>query len=178
MAAAKKAAKSAGVTVPKRKTISRSAKSGKIVSSEEAKLSPATTVTETIEVPTKLKVPKNFGAAADLLYDVREQRLILQKKVDELKNFETKVKQHLIDNMSKKDSTGAAGRIARAQIVSEPKPAVEDWDSFYGHIKKTGQFDLLNRAPNASAIKARWDAGKKIPGIGSFNVTKVSVTKL
>lgn len=130
------------------------------------------------KISKELKVPKTFGGIADALYETRLRRLNLQKEVDALAAFETKLKDKLIEEMPKKDSTGAAGKIARAQIVQEPTPVVEDWDEFYKHIKKKGEFDLLNRAPNRSAINARWDAGKAVPGVGQFMTTKVSVTKL
>lgn len=131
------------------------------------------------EVPTvKLpKIPKSFGAIADLLYTTRENRLELRKAVDAMEQFEKDLKNHLINEMSKDDS-GAAGRIARAQIVVEPQPVVEDWEEFYKHIKKKGEFDLLNRAVNRTAVRERWENGKAVPGVGTFNVTKVSVTKV
>lgn len=130
------------------------------------------------KVSKELKVPKTFGGMADALYETRLRRLNLQKEVDALAAFETKLKDKLIEEMPKKDSTGASGKLARAQIVQEPQPVVEDWEELYKHIKKKGEFDLLNRAANRTAIKARWDAGKVVPGVGQFMATKVSVTKL
>jgi hypothetical protein len=130
------------------------------------------------KVNKELKVPKTFGAMADALYTTRERRLNLQKEVDALAAFESKLKNKLIDEMPKKDSSGAAGKVARAQITQSDEPQAENWDELYKHIKKKGEFDLLNRAVNKSAVKARWDAGKEVPGVRHFTVTKVSVTKL
>lgn len=169
-------------------TRARSAKTGKIVTKAEAKANPDTTVEERVEdklldqfindfnPPTK--IPKNFGAAADLLYVTREDRLRLSKIVDTMEAFEKKLKKHFIDNLSKKESTGAAGKVARAQIVVSDEPAAQDWDETYKHIKKTGNFDLLNRALNKAAVKARWEAGKEVPGVGHFPTVKVSITKV
>jgi hypothetical protein len=123
-------------------------------------------------------IPKNFGVAADLLYITREQRLKLAKVVDALENYERRMKTYFIDNLSKKASTGAAGHVARVQIVTADEPAAQDWEDVYKYIKKTGSFDLLNRAINRAAVRERWDNGKEIPGIGHFTVTKVSVTKV
>ena len=130
------------------------------------------------KVSKELKVPKSFGAMADALYTTRERRLNLQKEVDALAAFESKLKSKLIDEMPKKDSSGAAGKLARAQIVQSEEPQAQEWEDIYKYIKKTGSFDLLNRALNKSAVKARWDNGKEVPGVGKFTVTKVSVTKL
>ena len=49
---------------------------------------------------------------------------------------------------------------------------------FYAHLKKTGDFELLNRALNRAAVNERWAAHKQVPGVGKFHVKKVSCTKL
>lgn len=180
-------AEAAAERTPKKRTVTRSAKSGEIVKKGAAAADPDGTITQVVMPPIEeflkkfkapTKIPKNFGAVADLLYITREDRLALSKAVQALEDYEKSLKAHLIENMSKKDSTGASGHRARAQIVMEPQPQVQDWDEFYKHIKKKGEFDLLNRAVNRAAVKARWENGKEVPGVGSFNVAKVSVTKL
>lgn len=169
------------------KTVARSAKTGRIVKKVEADADPDGTFNQEVNSPLEVflakfvpptKIPKNPGAAADLLYTTREDRLRLAKIVTAMEDFEKLLRQDFIDNLSKKDSTGVAGKKARVQIVTEDQPVVQDWDEFYKHIKKKGEFDLLNRAVNRSAVRARWDNGKAIPGVGSFTVSKVSVTKV
>ena len=63
-------------------------------------------------------------------------------------------------------------------MESRDEPVVQDWDKFYANLKKKGEFDLLNRALNKRAVKERWEDGKTVPGVGTFKVTTVSVTKL
>lgn len=162
-----------------KKSVARSAATGRIVSKAEAKANPKTTVIEKVAAPVKLgKIPTGLGACADLLYRVREERLAKAREVAEYEAFEKELKAHLIDSLPKDDATGAAGKLARVQIQVEAQPIVEDWDKFYGHIKKKGEFDLLNRAVNRAAVRERWDADKAIPGVGKFNAVKVSVTKV
>ena len=43
---------------------------------------------------------------------------------------------------------------------------------------KTGDFDLMTTGMNASAIKARWENKKKVPGIGETQIVKLSLTKV
>jgi hypothetical protein len=124
------------------------------------------------------KIPAKLAAVADLLYTTRQRRLDLNKHVEAMKVQEAALKDHLIDNLPKSDSTGVAGKIARAQVNTEDSPATQDWDAFYKHLKKTGQFDLMNKAINRKAIKERWAAGKEVPGIGHFEQVKISLTKV
>lgn len=171
---------------PKPRKVARSAKSGEIIAPSAAAADPDGSITQEVMSPldtfiTKFKLPKppkNPGAMADLLYLAREDRLRLQKIVDQIESLEKDLKAHFIDNLSKKDSTGVAGKRARVQIVTEDVPQVEDWEATYAYIKKKGEFDLLNRALNKAAVKARWEAKKEVPGVRHFTVSKVSVTKV
>ena len=123
-------------------------------------------------------IPATVGACADALYTLREQRLIVQKEADALEEREKAIKQHLIDTLPKSDQTGAVGHVARAQIKTKRVPQVDDWEALYKHVRKTGDFEILQRRLAADAIAERWEAGKKVPGVGAFNAVTVSVTKL
>ena len=62
-------------------------------------------------------LPKSIGLCADLYSDVRALRLMMEKEVEAVQARETEVKNFIIDNLSKSDDTGAAGKRFRAQIV-------------------------------------------------------------
>lgn len=124
------------------------------------------------------KIPKSLAACADLLYSTRQARLDMQKQVDALKEQENALRDYVIENLPKSNATGVAGKLARIQVVTAIEPVVEDWDALYKTIKRTGHFDLLNRALNRSAVRERWNAGKTVPGVGEFTAVKVSINKL
>ncbi|OQW33960.1 MAG: hypothetical protein A4E20_12080 [Nitrospira sp. SG-bin2] len=124
-----------------------------------------------------IKLPKTMGACADLLYETREKRLAAQKIVDELAKQEAAVREHIINNLPKSD-TGASGKRARVSVVTKQVPQVKDWDKFYAHVKKTGQFELMQRRLADTAIRERWDNGKQVPGVEAFGVVSVSLNKI
>lgn len=124
-----------------------------------------------------IKLPKSIGACADKLYEVRQKRLEMQRLVDELAYEESFIKNHIIDTLPKSD-TGASGKIARVSVVTKQVPQVKDWDQLYKYIKRTGQFDLIQRRLSPTAVRDRWDDGKKIPGVESFGAVSVSLTKV
>lgn len=145
--------------------------------------------------PKKLKMPKlpkSLGLCVDIYKKLNVERLELKKGVDAAEEVEKAVKNHIIDNLTKGEDHGAVGREYKAIANNDVQYIVEDWDAFYNHIKKTGEFDLLNRAINQAAIKERvsmqeppkTEAARKKwrpklpPGIGSMNVVKLSVTKV
>ncbi len=128
--------------------------------------------------PKKFKMPRTAAQAADLLYQVREQRLAMQRDVDELAKVETQLKDFFINSLPKSDASGIAGRLARVQITTKIIPTVEDWDKLYAFVKKQNAFYLLQRRVSESAVKELWENNKQVPGVGQFLAPSVSCTKL
>ena len=143
------------------------------------------------KAPVKMpKLPRSLGACVDLYSETREKRLAAGKEVSTIEAVEKGIKDHIINNVPKGDA-GAVGKKFQGVVYTDIVYTVEDWAKFYAHIKKTGEFDLLNRAINQAAVKERIEAqtrpaGKKgenwspklPPGIGTFNAVKLSVTKV
>lgn len=128
------------------------------------------------------KPPKTIGACADQVFKLRAEISATKKRHEEelaQKTLDLKsLEEHLINTLPKSDSSGAVGKLARVTVVISSVPQVQDWDALYKHIKKTGEFDLLTRGLSKEAIRARWENNKKVPGIGTFDVVKLSVNKL
>lgn len=139
--------------------------------------------------PAALKLPKSIGACVDLYHDKREERLAVDKKSKEMKGEEVQLVDHIIANVSKKDEGGAVGKRYKAVVYTDPSYVVDDWEAFYKYLRKTGNFQFLNRAINQAAVKefveeqkpARPKRGwkpKLPPGMTTFNAVKLSVTKI
>lgn len=138
-----------------------------------------------------IKLPKALGACVDLLHETREARLSTNRVAEDIKKDEAQIAGYIIDNLDKRDEGGAVGKRYKAIIKLDDTYIVEDWDAFYAHVKKTGEFDLLNRALNQAAVKERISAqvapsGKKgenwkpklPPGVGKMTAKKLSITKV
>jgi hypothetical protein len=133
-------------------------------------------------VPPKPKperpLPKTLGQCADALYTTRQERLLLQKQVDDLAAYEQRLKDHIIATLPKSDQTGAAGKLARVTVGTKQVPTVKDWEALYKYVKRSGSFELLQRRLGDAAIQERWAAGKAVPGVEPFTVVTVSVNKV
>ena len=123
-------------------------------------------------------MPRSIGLCADLYSEVRELRLAMQKHTDTVKERETEIREYIINNLSKSDDTGAAGKRYRAQIVRKVVPSVTDWTKLWDYVKKTGRFDLLQKRVSDTAVKDSWETGNEIPGVDRFHAVEVSITKL
>jgi hypothetical protein len=148
-----------------------------------AKATPKITVESlpTAEKPFDLKkfsVPKSLAQVADLAYELRERRYAIQNSTKDIEKAEKMLKDYLILNLPKSDASGVAGKTARAKIETKTIPQIEDNKKFLAYVKKTGEFDLITSSMNSAAVEARWEKKKKVPGVGTFTVTKVSLTKV
>lgn len=123
-------------------------------------------------------LPKSVGLCADLYKEVSELRLAMQKEVDKVKARETEIKDYIIDNLSKSDDTGAAGKKYRAQITTKAAASVADWDKVREFIRENDRFDLLSKSINQSAVKSMWENGEQVPGVEKFNSVGVSIKKI
>jgi hypothetical protein len=129
-----------------------------------------------------MKMPKSMGACADLLYDTRQKRLEADKAAAELKAKEQEIKLHIIDNLSK-DTTGAAGKHHRVQVVRKWKPRVDPtkWDRFFNYVAKNQRFDLLQKRISDTAVAELIETlpkSKLPPGVEKFDFVDVSLTKI
>ena len=124
--------------------------------------------------------PKSLGACADLLFDLRQKRLDLDKLAASAKEAETALINHIIDKMDK-ESTGAAGKHHMVRVQTKQKPQVKDWAKFYEYVGKNKAFDLLQRRLSDAAIMDRLEDPKNkrgVPGVEMFTAVTVSLTKV
>lgn len=156
-----------------------------------AKTAEAVPAERKYEYPEGWKAPRTLAMAADKLYETRQKRLAMQKEVDAMQEQETALKMHLLDNLPKDAASGVAGKLARVTAVSKEVPRVEDWNKVYAHIvaeysshkrKKDGledgAFSLLGRTIGKKAVEEAWNAGKVVPGVGTFTVNDISLNKV
>lgn len=124
------------------------------------------------------EMPKTVGACADEYKRVRDIRLAMKKETDAVEARERELREHIIENLSKSDDTGAAGKKYRAQIKTTTVPTPDDWDKIRAYIVENDRFDLLQKRLSDKAIKEMWDEGENVPGVGKFNKIDVSITKI
>lgn len=124
-----------------------------------------------------LKIPEGLGACADLLFDIKEKRLALEREAEEWHKQETALTDHIIRVMPKSDS-GAMGKHHKVHVVTRKKPRVDDWPVFFEFVRKNKAYEFVQRRLAEGAVLERWDAGKKVPGVSDFTLITLSLTKV
>jgi hypothetical protein len=148
--------------------------------------------------PLKLpaKPPKALGPLVDAYKAWSDRRLAESKKGEAFIENEKALKAYLIDNIPKGDG-GVVGDKFKAIIKVEDTFQVEDWEALWKYIVKNQAWELLMRSINQAAVREHTDAlnakldvanakiedprkrkpRKMLPGIKTFSISKLSVTK-
>lgn len=124
-----------------------------------------------------MKPPKTIGACIDKLFELRKERLNIEKDADAVRAKESELEKYIIETFNKTDLDGARGKTAVAGITMSTVPTVKDWDKLFKYVKKEDAFDLLQKRVSATAYRERMDAKEVVPGVESFIVTKLSLRK-
>lgn len=119
----------------------------------------------------------DIGTKIDTLYNLRKQRLEIEKQVNELKLQEATCKADIIEQLRAVSLEGAKGSIATAAITHKTKPNVVDWDSFYKYVSDNQMFELLHKAVTVSLWSSLRDDGIDVPGTEPVTVVDLSLTK-
>ena len=122
-------------------------------------------------------IPKSLGEVADHLKEVTLLRLEMKKEVDLVEAREKELRNHLVENLSDKD-TGVSGRKYHAQVKKSVKPIVDDWEDVYNYIVENDAFHLLGKSLSVKAVNELWEAGVKIPGVSKMHAKTLSLTKV
>ena len=121
------------------------------------------------------------GKIVDDLYKLRAQRLLLEKKVDELKAKETAHKKLLMIDLPALGLESASGKLATASLQANLVPqildAAKDWPLLYAYINKHHSYEMLHKRLSTEPFQERWAAGETVPGVACVKVISVSLTK-
>lgn len=126
----------------------------------------------------KFQIPKKLGACADLLYQLRAERIAIEHQAEEIKAQESKLKAHLIEKLGPDQAAeGIVGELATVRVLSEVIPVANDWGETWGFAKKHDRPDLFQRRLNNKAITDLWAEGVEVPGVEKLLTKKLSITK-
>ena len=107
----------------------------------------------------------------------RAERLKLEKVVEEMKGREETLKDAIVAKMREEGMTAIGAENGLVKMSELTEPVAQDWPTVWAHVQQTGHFDLLHKRLANLAVKARWEAGEAIPGVGQQVVYKLTVSK-
>jgi hypothetical protein len=122
-------------------------------------------------------VKTDIRTRIDALYLARQARLDKQKEVDALKAAEDAEAVAIQAELHSRGIPELSGAVGSFTLKIKEEPEVVSWSDFQEHIRQTGELDLLQKRPMVSAIKARWEEGNDVPGVGRLEVETFTLGK-
>jgi hypothetical protein len=100
-------------------------------------------------------------------------------ELEKAKARRAKIEQELYDRFSKHELDGASGKAFAVKLRRSKNPSLKDWKKLAQYIYRNKALDLFQRRLAKTAWLDRMAAnnGKPIPGIVSYDVVKISITK-
>lgn len=121
--------------------------------------------------------PNNLGSKADKLYELRAERLKLEKQAKELKSQESQLENELIEDLIDQTLTGARGQTATISINPTTIGTVVNWSAVEEFVFENKMFYLMQkRISNPVYLEALEKFGG-IPGIEPTVINKLSLTR-
>ncbi len=124
-----------------------------------------------------VEFPEDLGTCIDKYYQLRAQRLNLDKEIKERKRTEKAYMEHIVAKLREIQMENGGGKVANASIKEVEMPTPKDWPAIWEYIKENNAFDLLQKRLSSKAVQERWDQEIVVPGIETFTKVSLSLTK-
>lgn len=113
----------------------------------------------------------------DEVFDLRQERLAIQKKVDMMKAKEDGLVAALATEMEELELQEVRGEHGKLKLSMAENAEVTSYPDLYAYIKETGSFDLLQRRVSLTGVRERWQEGNEVPGVARVLETKATLGK-
>ncbi len=113
----------------------------------------------------------------DEVFDLRQERLSIQKKVDMMKAKEDGLVAALASEMEELELQEVHGDHGKLKLGMIESAEVTSYPDLYAYIKETGSFDLLQRRVSLTGVRERWQEGNEVPGVARVLETKATLGK-
>lgn len=129
---------------------------------------------------TKIDIPKTPGAAIDLLYTIRQERLAIEKQAEAKKAIEEAIRTHIMNNFAKLEIDGAKGKLATAALKPSTEAKIVDWEKFVRWVVRTKNWGCIQKRPGITSIRELWEAEKPVTvdGVEPVPVTTLTLNKV
>ena len=127
----------------------------------------------------KERLVGGIGSMTDKLFDLREKKRELEDKIKALETEAGEIEEVLMGRLEAEGTRNGSGRKASISITVTEVANVIDWDDFHKWIKRTGNFQVLQRRVSDAAWREVRDLkGVAPPGTQTFSKKRLNLRAL
>lgn len=119
-----------------------------------------------------------LGAASDKVWQLREDKRELDKKVKALEAEIASLTENIFEMLDAQDTRKAEGKKASISVNYVEVGNVTDWEAFWPYVAKNKFFHLIQKRVSDPGLRELWALGKKTPGVVPFTKRSLSITSL
>lgn len=114
-----------------------------------------------------MEFPESVGGVIDLLFDIQQRRIELERQVRDIKAREAAIKSHLLSSFERDGLTGARGIHGKASYSTDPMGGVKviDWPTYLRWAVENGNWESVQKRPTITTLRERWENGEYPPGV-------------
>jgi len=120
---------------------------------------------------------KSTGQLIDELLRLRDKRLRVQVKIDELKADERALEATITANLDIEKIQKASGKRANFSLRTVKVGQITNPKRFHAYIVENDAFELLQQRLSVQAYREIIEDGGRVPGVKTETIRKVSLTK-
>lgn len=129
-------------------------------------------------IPLKKTKKVTVGGLIDEMSSLREERRLLAKRDNELKELYDTIEEQLIELMDAEECSKSTGKTASASISMTTVFNPVDWDEFMSYLIKTKQGHLVQRRVSTPAVAEIFAKKGMVPGLEPFNKRSINLRNL
>lgn len=122
---------------------------------------------------TQNQQPQNLGSIIDTYRALYDQRAALNAESKELTRQMEALAPEILGQLDELGIDSAKGKVAKIWVEEKIRPAIKDWDAFYGYIRDNDAWFLLARMPTAKAYAELIEAGETVPGTEPVHLREI-----
>jgi hypothetical protein len=111
------------------------------------------------------------------LFEAKAKKKELNDQIIELNKKIRKLEMNIWEVMDDDDLLKFETPDGTVYISPQVVPKVVDWNAFYGYIKETEAFHMLERRPSRAAFRELHEAHKPVPGVEAVEFDQVRTRK-
>lgn len=128
----------------------------------------------------KLEKPKALGTLIDDLNGIREKRRLIAEQEKVLEAEYKELEENLLARLDAEGMDKATGKTATISVSTNVVANIVDWDKACAYIKRTNNFQLLQRRISDPAFRELMELKglKELPGLEAFSKKRLNLRAL
>lgn len=129
------------------------------------------------EATPKKRAP-SLGSQIDGIWKARETKRALETQIKGIEADIALREEALMASLDKEGVDASRGATASVSITKTVSASIEDWDAVCAFIKKSGNWQLLQRRVSDPAARELFETKGQVPGLAAYTRRRLNIRSI